>query len=186
MGALADQLKQDHDDMRTMVAVLAEMASRFDEGDTVPVDDLRQVMGYMDVFVNRCHHTKEEEVLFPALEDAGLQREGGGPLEIMQAEHQLETNFLEGMNDAFGRYANGDAQAGQVISQYARDYAALLSRDMEQEDQLLLPIAEQQLPEAKQEDMAQQLESIEREVLGPKRHEPYHAMAHRLAELYLN
>jgi hemerythrin-like domain-containing protein len=185
VGALADQLKQDHDDIRTMVAVLAEMASRLDAGVDVPPDDIREVIGYMDVFVNRCHNEKEERVLFPALEEAGL-RGDGGPLEVMTAEHQLEMNFLAGMNDALGRHASGDAQAGQMITQYARDYAALLSRDMEQEDQLIFPLAEQQLPPNRQEGMALQFEEIERTVLGPKRHEPYHAMAHELAERYLN
>src|SRR5690242_14325324 len=133
MGAIADQLKQDHDDMRTMVAVLSEMANRFDQGEPVSGGDLREVLEYMDTFVSRCHHAKEEEVLFPALEETGLQREGG-PLEIMSAEHQLEANFLSGMTDAVARYADGDAGAGQTITQYARDFSLLLSRDMEQED----------------------------------------------------
>ncbi len=185
MGALADQLKQDHDDMRTIVAVLAEMASRFDEGEQVPADDLREIVGYMDVFVNRCHHAKEERFLFPALEEAGLQRIGG-PLEIMTAEHELEANFLTGMNDAVARYANGDGQSGQVITQYARDYGALLTRDMEQEDQLIYPLAEQQLPERRQEEILTQFEQVEQEVLGPSRHDAYHTMAHELAERYLN
>jgi hemerythrin-like domain-containing protein len=185
MGALADQLKQDHDDMRTMVAVMAEMATRFDEGEHVSADDLEQVVEYMRTFVARCHHTKEEDLLFPALEEAGMQRDGG-PLEIMTAEHTLETNFLAGMNDAVSRYANGDDSAGQAITQYVRDYAALLSRDMEQEDQLILPLAEQQLSKARQEEIASEFEKVERETLGPKLHEPYHQLAHELAERYLN
>jgi hemerythrin-like domain-containing protein len=185
MSALSDQLKQDHDDMRTMVAVLVEMANRFEEDERVAADDLEQLVEYMDTFVNRCHHAKEEQILFPALEESGMAREGG-PLEIMTAEHQLESNFLTGMNDAVGRYANGDQNSGQAIAQYARDYAALLSRDMEQEDQLIYPLAEQQLSKSRQDEMTSQFEKIEREVLGPKRHEPYHEMAHQLAQRYLN
>lgn len=185
MGVLAEQLKQDHEDMRTMVAVLIEMANRFEEGEPVAADDVRLLVQYMDTFVNRCHHTKEEQLLFPALEEAGLEREGG-PLEIMSAEHQLEGNFLAGLSDALARYANGDEQAGQVVAQYARDLSTLLTRDMEQEDQLIYPLAEQQLSQQQQDELAEGFDRIEREVLGPKKHQDYHAMAHSLAERYLN
>jgi hemerythrin-like domain-containing protein len=185
MGVLADELKQDHEDMRTMVAVLSEMASRFEAGVDVPSDDVRAAIQYMDTFVNRCHHVKEEQLLFPALEEAGLQRDGG-PLEIMSAEHQLEINFLAGMQDALGRYAAGDKESGQAVAQYARDFSALLARDMEQEDELILPLAEQQLPKGRQDELATQFAEIETKVLGPSRHERYHEMAHSLAERYLN
>jgi hemerythrin-like domain-containing protein len=34
-------------------------------------------MEFLTVFVDKCHHGKEEEFLFPALEAAGIAREGG-------------------------------------------------------------------------------------------------------------
>lgn len=185
MAGLSEQLKQDHDDMRTMVAVLIEMANRFEEDEDVPAEDLREMMRYLDVFVTQCHHAKEEQVLFPALEEAGLQREGG-PLEIMSAEHELEGNFLAGMRDAVGRYERTDHEAAQAIAQYARDFAALLTRDMDQEDQLIYPLAEQQLPRTRQDQVVAQLDEVEIQVLGPARHEPYHQLAHALGERYLN
>ena len=171
--------------MRTMVAVLGEIANRFDANEDVPSEDLRSVMRYLDVFVAQCHHAKEEQVLFPALEEAGLQRQGG-PLEIMSAEHQLEDNFLAGMHDAVGRYEKGDRSAGQAITQYARDYGALLDRDMEQEDQLILPLAEQQLPQARQAELTEQLEEVETQVLGASASKSNPQISHRLAERYLN
>lgn len=185
MGVLSETLKQDHEDMRTIIAVLGEMASRLEEEHVVPAEDLRTVVHYLDTFVTQCHHAKEESVLFPALEEAGLKRDGG-PLEIMSAEHQLEENFLAGMADAVMRYEQGDLNSGQAIGQYARDFSALLTRDMEQEDQLIYPLAEQQLPQPRQMQIAEQFDEIETKVLGVGRHGPYHDMAHELAERYLN
>lgn len=185
MAGLGEQLRQDHEDMRTMIAVLEEMANRLEADTGVPAEDLISMMRYLDVFVTRSHHAKEEEVLFPALEEAGLQRDGG-PLEIMSAEHQLETNFLIGMSDAVARYQAGDRDAAPAIVQYARDYSALLARDMEQEDTLLVPLAEQQLSPGRKDKLVEDLDEVEKRALGPERHAPYHEMAHALAERYLN
>lgn len=185
MGTIADGLRQDHEDMRTIVAVLVEVANRVDDGQQVPSADLERLLGYMDTFVTRCHHAKEEQLLYPALEEAGVERDGG-PLEIMAAEHELEGNFLQGMNDAAARYVNGDMQAGHMIAQYARDYAALLSRDMEQEDQIIYPLAEQRLAQPRQADLIEKFDDLETSVLGPDRHESYHRVAKQLAESYLN
>lgn len=185
MGALSEQLRADHEDMRTMVAVMAEMSNRLETGQDVPADDVRTLLQYLDTFVSRCHHMKEEELLFPALEETGLKREGG-PLEIMTAEHALEVNFLAGMAQAASKLHNGDPGAAGMVAQYARDYAALLSRDMEQEDQLIFPLAEQQLPQARQQELVQQFDALETQILGVQKHEHYHQMARKLAELYLN
>jgi hemerythrin-like domain-containing protein len=185
MGVIADGLRQDHEDMRTIIAVLMEMANRADDGQQVPQDDIQQLLRYMDTFVARCHHAKEEELLFPALEQAGVQREDG-PLAVMTAEHELELNFLQGMRDASGRMAAGDEQAAHMVAQYARDYSALLARDMEQEDQIIYPLAEQRLPSNTQEELAGKFDEVERQVLGSGRHNEYHEMAKGLAERYLN
>jgi hemerythrin-like domain-containing protein len=185
MSTVAEGLRQDHEDMRTMVAVLVELANRVDDGQVVPPEDLERILGYLDTFVNRCHHAKEETLLFPALEEAGIEHDGG-PLEIMTAEHQLENNFLSSMTDAASRYAGGEQQAAHLIAQYARDYASLLSRDMEQEDQIIYPLAEQRLPAPRQDELAGQFAQIEQDVLGPDRHEDYHHVAKQLAERYLN
>lgn len=185
MGTMADDLKADHEDMRTMVAVMLEMSNRLETGQDVPPDDIRTLLQYLDTFVTRSHHMKEEELLFPALEEAGLKRDGG-PLEIMSAEHQLEVNFLAGLAQAASRLHNGDPTAAAMVAQYARDYAALLSRDMEQEDTLIYPLAEQQLPQRTQDELVQQFDELETQILGVQKHDHYHKMARRLAELYLN
>lgn len=185
MGALGDQLRQDHDDIRTIVAVLIEVASRLDAEQPVAPEDLQRLIDYADTFVRQMHHGKEETILFPALEASGVQRENG-PLEVMTAEHELEFNFITGLAGAARRYLVGDKSAAPVMAEYARDYAAVLTRDMDQEDQTLIPIAEERLPQAVQDDLARKFVALETEVLGPDRHTKYHDIARDLAQRYLN
>lgn len=52
----------------------------------VPVEPLEQLLNFFRVFADLCHHGKEEQYLFPALEAAGIPRESG-PAGVMLAEH---------------------------------------------------------------------------------------------------
>lgn len=182
---VAEALRADHEDMRTIIAVLFEMANRLDTGVAVPPDDLAAVLDFLDSFVERSHRAKEEMLLYPVLAGAsGVQERA--PLEILTAEHEVERNLLAGMHDAVARWAGGDGDNGQMVVQYARDYAALLARDVDQEDEVVYPFADAKLPADAQQSLLEQFAQIEKQVLGDAGHDPFHAVAHTLAERYLN
>jgi len=41
---------------------------------------------FLEVFVDKCHHGEEEKVLFPAMEEAGIPRQGV-PIGVMIYEY---------------------------------------------------------------------------------------------------
>ncbi len=185
MGALGDQLRRDHEDIRTIVAVLAEVANRLDRAEWVPPEDLQRVIDFADTFVRQTHHAKEEEFLFPALEAVGVKAQDG-PLEGMTGAHELEFQFIASLAEAAQRYVVGDKTSAPVIAEYARDYAAVLTRDMDQEDAAIIPLAEERLPQALQDELVSKFDALETEVLGPGKHAKFHEIAHELGVRYLN
>ena len=48
-------------------------------------EHLDQLFEFFGVFVDRCHHGKEEALLFPALEAVGIGN-NGGPIGVMLRE----------------------------------------------------------------------------------------------------
>lgn len=181
----AEQLRQDHEDIRTMLAILVEVSNRLEAGSTVSADDIEKILRFLEVFVVQVHGIKEAQLLHPALEEAGIKREGG-PIAVIDAETQIGENFLNGMRDALARYAAGDRTSGHIAAEYARNYVSLMSQQLEQEDEVILPVADQRLPDERKELLAKQFDELETAAMGPKRHEEFHALAHELAESYLN
>lgn len=180
-----DQLRQDHEDIQTVLAIMAEMSNRLGGASPVNPVDLVKVVTYLEEFVLRGHLAKEERYLYPAIAQTGLPSDSG-PLAVMVAEHQMAGNFLAGMRQAAADWGQGDEDHRRVIGEYARNYALLVAQHMEEEEQVVYPMAEQRLsPDAKRH-LEEAFSQHEFQVMGPTGHDRYHEMAHELAELYLN
>lgn len=92
-----EQLIKEHDSIKIMLAVLAEVSKRMQKGQKVPVEDLENILKFLRLFADKCHHGKEEDFLFPALEEVGIQKEGG-PIEVMLQEHIEGRNYIQKLN----------------------------------------------------------------------------------------
>ena len=49
--------------------------------------DLDDAMDFIKTFADSCHHAKEEDLLFPAMGEAGFPSRGG-PVGVMLMEHE--------------------------------------------------------------------------------------------------
>ena len=63
MKATAD-LWEEHKAVLHMLTVLEGLVARMGRGETPYADDLQKVVEFSRVFVDRCHHGKEEQLLF--------------------------------------------------------------------------------------------------------------------------
>ena len=72
-----EQLKEEHGGVKVMLGILGKICDRMESGKPVPVQHLEQILEFLMVFVDICHHGKEEEHLFPALKASGVPVEGG-------------------------------------------------------------------------------------------------------------
>jgi len=116
-----EDLKNEHAAVKLALKILEETARRLEEGVSVEEDHLGGLLEFLRVFVDRCHHGKEEDLLFPAMERAGVPREGG-PLGVMLAEHKEGRMYVKGMGAAFLEYRKGGRTSGREYAQNARGY----------------------------------------------------------------
>ena len=177
-------LKTEHQAIRIMLAVLENVADRLDRGEKVDVADLESMLEFIRVFADRCHHTKEEDLLFPALEKVGFPREGG-PVGVMLAEHDIGREYVRGLAAAAQRLAEGDQLACAAAARNARAYAQLLDAHIDKEDNILYLMADMHLDEEEQGRLAREFERVEEEHIGHGRHEQFHELLHTLRDRYL-
>lgn len=115
-------------------------------GGEVPAEALLQTLDFIRNFADRHHHAREEEYLFPALEQAGFGKEGGA-LSFLQAEHRIERELLAELELTIEEYQCGDEDAALHFVKAADNFCTHLIGHMQKEDKLLFRIAEEMLDE---------------------------------------
>jgi len=168
-------LRDEHEGILAMLAVVEAAANRLNSGKEIPSDMMTNAVGFFRDFADKCHHGKEEDELFPTLERFGVPKQGG-PIGVMLAEHDQGRAFIRGMSDAADKYAKGDKMAIPALAQSTLGYVNLLRQHIAKENNVLFPMADQVLADAEQDKLYDAFEHIEETRIGPGEHERYHAM----------
>ncbi|MGA9178557.1 MAG: hemerythrin domain-containing protein, partial [Desulfobacterales bacterium] len=145
---------------------------------------LEQLFEFFSVFVDKCHHGKEEELLFPAMETVGISRKGG-PIGVMLNEHQQGRDLVAKMKRALSQYLNGDTGAAQKLKESSDAYIALLNIHIDKENNVLFPMAIQHLSKNKLAELKKGFDKIETDKIGTGEHEAFHKMLEDLENVYL-
>ena len=87
-----EQLKEEHKAIKLALEILEKICQKIEAKDEVKQSDIEAMLEFIRTFADKCHHGKEEDLLFPALEETGLPREGG-PTGMMLLEHDQGRNY---------------------------------------------------------------------------------------------
>lgn len=172
-----NELRAEHEGIQVMLDVIEAVCDRIGSPQPAGESDLQAIMEFLRVFVDRCHHAKEEDLLFPALEAVGVPREGG-PIGAMLAEHEQGRGLIRSMVDGLG---TGNPAA---FVAHARAYVDLLRTHIDKENQVLFVMADSVLSSSVDEELFEGFEAIEREHIGAGKHEEFHALLEALAHRY--
>ncbi|MCI0478575.1 MAG: hemerythrin domain-containing protein [Anaerolineales bacterium] len=168
-------LRDEHEGILAMLAIVEAAAQRLQSGKDIPRDLMPNAVNFFRNFADKCHHGKEEDELFPAMEQRGVPKEGG-PIGAMLAEHDQGRAFVRAMSDAANRYAQGDQSAVTALVQNTLGYVNLLRQHIWKENNVLFQMADQVLADADQEKLSAAFDNIEATRTGPGEHERYHAL----------
>jgi hemerythrin-like domain-containing protein len=163
---------------------MGSVSDRLESGKKVDPKHLESILEFIKVFADKCHHAKEEDLLFPALEKAGIPKEDG-PVGVMLLEHDEGRRYVKALGEGIAQYTEDDISAGSKIAENARNYMALLSQHIDKEDNILYPMADARITDAEQLMLEKEFEKIESEIVGPGKHEEFHRLLHKLKEEYL-
>lgn len=172
-------LRREHDAILRMLDVTAELARRIDAGASVPAEQLAGTVEFFQVFADRCHHAKEEDLLFPALEQKGLPRQGG-PIGVMLHEHEIGRDAVRRMAAAAQAYPS-DPAAAKRWAAAAAEYIPLLSAHIQKENNILFVMAERMLSDEEQTRLGADFEAAEEQKIGPGTHERLHGLMEKLS-----
>lgn len=185
MSATAD-LREEHEAVLLMLDILEGMAARSADQIPIPAQDRVEVLDFLRTFVDKCHHSKEEGFLFPALQDAGTDRDRVMVKRLLE-EHEQGRVLVRRLAD--DQEWSADAGPGGAGADAPRSlmttYVRLLRRHIEAEEKALFPAADGELPTETQADAEDYYGRIEEDVIGEGRHEAFHRTLTRLRGIYV-
>lgn len=182
--SLTEQLKEEHETIKLMLMILEKVCEKLGSKEKINPEHLEKIVEFIKVFADKCHHGKEEDLLFPAMEEAGIPKEGG-PIGVMLVEHNMGRNYVKGMSEAVALYKTGDRTVSSKIVENARNYIKLLTPHINKEDNILYLMADMRLSKDKQEELLEKFEKVESELIGAGKHEEFHQLLNNLKQLYL-
>src|SRR5262245_27842733 len=136
-------LRHEHRVIQQAMHALEGMCLRMRAGGSVPDEELEKMLEFIRNFADGVHHAKEEEHLFPALEQIGIEDENG-PLAFLRSEHRTERRLLSELARIVVIYRSDHRAADQFVS-VALQFKAHLIGHMQHEEAILFTLAEEML-----------------------------------------
>ena len=179
MSRAIDMLRAEHEAILAALNILDTFTQQVSADQTVECEDIDALLALFNEFADKCHHGKEEDLLFPALVKAGLTA-GAGPLAVMLSEHEQGRRLVREMTEAAHPPLN-------LLDFFdaARAYSQALRSHIERENTVLFPMAEEVLTQTQLDTLADAFEEHEIRLIGRGRHEELHALIKRLQKRYL-
>lgn len=174
-------LMREHRAIEGVLGVMKKAAVRLEAGEDVDPSILEDCVDFLSGFVDRCHHAKEEDVLFPLLESKGMPRHEG-PIGVMLHDHTEGRAAIAAMREALQSWEAGSDEARPALAQSLTAYVLLLEAHIAREDQRLFRMADGLLSDEDDAEVVKAFDEIEERKIGPGVHEEYHAMLDTLRE----
>lgn len=156
-----------------------EEIARIEDGRRPDTEKLGRAVDFIRNFADRCHHAKEEGLLFKRLREKGMPGEGG-PIAVMLHEHELGRAHVAAVAAALDGAGRGEPGALASLREHLAGYIALLRAHIDKEDHILYPMADRLLGAADQDALLADFARVEREEIGAGVHEKYHRLAEEL------
>ena len=147
------QLADEHEYVKLVVGAMEVEAASIQRTGRVHAERVTQMIEFTRNFTDGDHHTKEEDLLFPLLEERSAS--AGGTISVLLSEHEAARECIRAIDRALP-VAEGDdpahaAQARDIIVENLRLYAYLLPLHIGKEDTVLFPLTEEVLSVREQE-----------------------------------
>lgn len=166
-------LKAEHQVILRVIGVLQRLVARARNGDGFEADSFARCVEFARFFADACHHAKEEDLLFPAMEARGMPREQG-PIAVMLHEHTIARGLTKEMADGL------EAGAEDRVVKAASDYIELLTNHIYKEDNILFNMGDQVLTADDQNTLCGKFCEVGCRAFGGKNREQLEAIADEL------
>ena len=174
-----DRLKAEHERILSFLRILGRICTELEAKRDIDPSHLGYAVEFMKVFVDKIHHGKEEDLLFPMMRKAGGRRESGQVRKLM-IDHIKGRSLSRDMDLAASRYGKHDRNAPPQFVERAKNYVGLLTEHIGREDKIYFPAVEKLLSERDKKKLWDSFEEFDKTMA---RHDGYSSVLKLLQDL---
>jgi hemerythrin-like domain-containing protein len=175
-----NSLRRDHELIEKVIKSMETTIKLLNDDKKIPDFILSPVIDFSKNFTDICHHSKEENSLFPALEKAGMPR-NMGPIAMMLMDHERSREIAKNMEESAKEYFESGNSTNLV--NHMKQYVEHITEHLWKENNRLFMMAEARLQYVSQK-IDKELNDIEDTKLKEigKTREEYESLVEKLAE----
>ena len=162
----------EHRLIEQMVKVMAAELPKMEDKRGARIGFLSEAIDFIRTYADRCHHGKEEDILFRDLAGKPLEPEEGKTMKDLVAEHIYARKVVSRLADAKDRYARTQKEGFEEIVACLKELVGFYPSHIEKEDKhFFLPCMTYFRPEEK-DAMLREFWEFDRNLI----HEKYRKM----------
>ncbi len=179
MNYASKDLRNEHEGILFGLEILEKIVERIQKNEIYEVNDTKEMIYFLKLFADKCHHGKEEGLFFPAILE--IENSSYRPIiDQMLFEHIEGRKHITEMQAAVDGVFNGKS-----FAKAATEYIELLRSHIIKENNVLFNLADDIIPEDKQLKLLESFEEFEEEVMGEGTHTKLHKMLDIFEEKYM-
>jgi hemerythrin-like domain-containing protein len=168
----------EHRLIEKMIKIMGRELQRIEKETFVDVIHINLFLDFLLTYADRCHHGKEEDILFRELKKKRLAEDHGKIMDELIAEHGIGRGLVKKISQANIRYIGGDKKAQPEIVACLKALVELYPKHIEKEDRHFFLPAMKYFSEEERARMLEEEYEFDQKLI----HEKYHNLVMRLEE----
>lgn len=160
MSNVITVLEHEHREIQKVITLMSNLVGEMEQGNECEPSLLGEIVQFMRIFGEQCHHVKEEKALFSLLESKGVPATGC-PIAVLVGEHRRGHELLNELAAASAKHKAGHRDARPAILDSLRALVDLYQQHIWKEEYLLFPMANKVLAAGDYDTLAKQFAAVE-------------------------
>ena len=164
-----EALMKEHRLIERMIPPMRKELLKMEKTAAVDSKFIEIIVDFIRIYADRCHHGKEEGILFRELSNKPISNEHATMMKGLIEEHVYARKTTSNLEKANLRYANGDVEAREDVGKFLNDLAEFYTKHIEKEDKRFFYPSMEYFSPGEQEMMLQEFWDFDRRLV----HENY-------------
>lgn len=155
-----DLMMQEHQYILRMLKIIRIACYKIYKHEQFEFTKFNQMIDFVRNYADKHHHSKEENIFFKEInQEIPMAKE---PIQGMLIDHNSGRYFIQSLEEALQRVANGDDEANIDVIAYAIAYTDLLTRHIDKEDKAIYIFGEKNLSEGSKKLVDEKCSEVEK------------------------
>ncbi len=166
----------EHRLIERMVKVMKNTMDLMDTTGKAGLEFIDEAVDFIRTYADRCHHGKEEDILFHLLAEKAISDDHRTAMEALIEDHVRARQMTSGLAAAKERYVLGEAEALNDVKAIINDLVAFYPGHIEKEDRHFFIPCMSYFTNIEQDDMLERFWEFDRVLI----HQKYRSVVEKL------